>query len=204
MSVLWQTVTDTVKTLKTASLYVSVSIFHCTSVYLQAHTYAPTCQHKVFRDSDRLNRQKAFGLWIFHIFIYWTHFTCLYLDPADGRWDTVWPIYLSLGKFSNLIFTLPFLTSFLKEESLSLSAAAYQTKFLLSGLQSRAVLYAYWLSSTVNDCLQQSMGVKIHFLIMIMVKHEVWGLGMVSHKINLRGHEIIKKTWMKKKQFCSS
>lgn len=145
---LWQTVTDTVKkTACTPSLYVSVSsfLFMCLILHIHRTRTVHLCTYKHTQMLTHANTN-SLGTWIgginrrllvaeYFISLYWTHSTCLYLDPADGRWDMVWPIYLSLGKISNLIFTLPFLlTSFLEKESLSV--AARQTNFSLSHVQS--------------------------------------------------------------------
>lgn len=60
---------------------------------------------------------KSTGIWIggtdtglsvveFFISLYWTYSTCLYPDPADGRYDSVWPVSLPLRGNSAISFSL--------------------------------------------------------------------------------------------------
>lgn len=151
MSLLWQTVTDTVKT---GSPFVSVSIFfcaslhvphsshtqdtYCTSVYLQTHTDAHTHQHKLLRDLDWWHRQKAFGCWIFHISI----LDSFHLSVSwPSRWEVRYGLAcLSLfGEIQQSNFHPPFPHFF------PLSAAVCRPKF---PLRSRS---EFTLSSTVSN-----------------------------------------------------
>ena len=110
MSLLWQTVTDTVKTLKSAcaaALYVSVSIFSPAPLHVRYtwHIWfvcVPTNTHicsrtpgtnssgtRIFR-----NRRQAFGCWIFHICI----LDSFHLSVSwPSRWEVRYALaYLSL------------------------------------------------------------------------------------------------------------
>lgn len=110
MSLLWQTVTGTVKVLKNAcnsSLHVSVSIFIPAFFAFFPTTHynpcIPTSTQTAGTWNIRIHRRILIAEYF--ISLYWTYFTCVHLDPADGY--EIWS-GLSIPSLANSIWLSPF------------------------------------------------------------------------------------------------
>lgn len=144
MSLLWQTVTGAVTILKKRRQTLSMCV--CERLFPSCCPLFFTCTRHILSICLLANTQmysyhtKSFGtcsvtvgrrLLVAEYFIsqYWTHSPCLYFDPADGRWDMVWPLDVTLGKCSNLF---PLSLFFLLLWKGRLWAVACKTKYFLS------------------------------------------------------------------------